>query len=275
MSLLSINNIATMSRGELEDSIRSRVQTIYIGDGCVLSRVLGRQKIYLSTTDIGFAGNVMMDGFWEIWLTQFFARIIRPGMTVIDVGANFGYYTLLFSEAVGPQGNVLAVEPVPSTAAFLSRSVTLNGYNSRVKLIQAALGSDKKSEVRMYMPPGEPKNARVTNSSAHEGVFSVKSTSIDTIAWKYENIDLIKIDAEGAEEEIFAGMKSVLARHRPCVLLEFNAARSRNASVFLRELRGSFKSLRYLNHSSLLVDVTDEELLNLNVNDDWLLYLES
>src|SRR5260370_19641668 len=91
------DQLATWARQRLEKAIRRQVQTVYLGNGLVLARILGRFKIFLRTDDRGFACHLMLDGFWEMWLTQFLARSIRSGMTVIDVGANFGYYTVLFA----------------------------------------------------------------------------------------------------------------------------------------------------------------------------------
>src|SRR5262245_34051536 len=108
-----------MSRAEAERAIKARVQTAYLGHGRVLARVLGEYKIFLSSDDLGFSCHVMLDGYWESWLTLFFMRHIKPGMTVVDVGANFGYYTVLFGGAVGATGRVIAIEPVPSTVALL------------------------------------------------------------------------------------------------------------------------------------------------------------
>jgi hypothetical protein len=90
----------------------------------VLARVLGGPKIFLSADDLGFGCHLMLDGYWESWLTLFFARYVTPGKTVIDVGANFGYYTILFAAGVGPSGRVVAIEPVPaivSSSGWLMR----------------------------------------------------------------------------------------------------------------------------------------------------------
>jgi len=89
----------------------------------MLARVLGRYKMFLHTSDRGFACHVAMDGFWEIWVTQFFARTLRAGMVAIDIGANYGYYTLLFGAAVTSSGRVLAFEPNPRAASLLRESV--------------------------------------------------------------------------------------------------------------------------------------------------------
>ena len=102
LSPLSISALGFMPRPEAEAEIRARVQTVYLGRQTVLSRVLGFNKMFLSTTDLGFSLHVMLDGFWEIWLTLFFARSVKAGMVALDIGANFGYYSVLLGAAVGP-----------------------------------------------------------------------------------------------------------------------------------------------------------------------------
>ena len=87
---LTYADLGTFNREKLESAIRARVQTVHLGGARVLARVLGGPKMFLSTDDLGFGCHVMLDGYWESWLTVFFARFISPGMTVFDVGANFG-----------------------------------------------------------------------------------------------------------------------------------------------------------------------------------------
>lgn len=274
MQILSLEAIARMSRSEAEDAIRARVQTVYLGDHRLLTRVLGGPKLFLSTLDVGFAGHVMLDGFWEIWLTQFFARIVQPGMTVIDVGANAGYYTILFGDAVGYKGRVVAVEPVPATIALLKQSVALNGHSSYTRIAAVALGKEPAGEAFMILPEGEPKNAAVVQDDM-PGAIRVPCTNLDTLARDLDRVDLVKIDAEGAEEDIVAGMSGLLARHRPSVLLEFNAARSRDAAGFVAHLRRNFKTLRQLDFQGQLQLITDRTLLDTSSREDVLLFLES
>lgn len=274
MQVLSLESIARMSRPEAEDAIRARVQTVYLGDNRLLTRILGGPKLFLSTQDLGFAGHVMMDGFWEMWLTQFFARIVKPGMTVIDVGANAGYYTVLFGDAVGRQGRVIAVEPVPATLSLLRQSVALNGHASYTRIADVALGKEPAGEVLMILPEGEPKNATVVPNE-RPGAFRVPSTNLDTLARDLDRVDLIKIDAEGAEEDIVAGMQELLARHRPNVLLEFNAARSRDASGFVAHLRQRFERMQQLDFQGVLQPISDRVLLDTTSGEDILLFLES
>lgn len=81
--------------------------------------------------DVGFAPHIIMDGFWEYWITQFIAARMKDGAVVLDVGANFGYYTLLMSDLIGPSGKCIAFEPNPGVAAKLRKTIAINGFESR------------------------------------------------------------------------------------------------------------------------------------------------
>ncbi len=241
------HHLATWRRPILEAAIRKRVQTAYLGDGVVLARVLGRHKMYLRSSDRGFANHVMLDGFWEMWLTQFLARRVKPGMTVVDVGANFGYYTLLCAHAVGESGHIIAVEPNPNAVALLRETVLLNGYASRTRIVPHALGSAAGS-AWLYAPDGEPKNAAIVAQPALPGghTVEVSTLTLDEVVLQHPKIDLVKIDAEGSEVDIIAGMQQTIARDRPLIVLEFNAARYGDPKAFLDGLLthyGEFQEL--------------------------------
>jgi len=266
--------LAEMSRQAAERAIRARVQTAYLGDKLILARILGRPKIFLSTDDLGFACQLMLDGYWEIWLTQFFARVIKPGMTVIDVGANFGYYTVLFGDAVGATGRVIAIEPVPSTAAILRKTIDLNGLTYTTRLVIAAAGDRDDAEVHIVVPPGEPKNAAVVATPC-KGSIMAPSVTIDRLTRDLDRLDMVKIDAEGAELTILAGMKETIARFKPRILLEFNAARYPDPDAFLAEIERSYPTMRRLDFSSNLQPAPRDVLLHTRFGEDWLLYLEA
>jgi hypothetical protein len=72
------------------------------------------------TDDTGFGSHLLLEGYWEMWLTIFFARHLHPGITVIDVGANFGYYSVLFGALVEDTGHIYAVEPNPAVATAVA-----------------------------------------------------------------------------------------------------------------------------------------------------------
>jgi FkbM family methyltransferase len=268
---LFINALASMTRAEAEVAIRSRVQTIYLGNENVLCRVLGHSKMLLSTRDLGFSCHVMLDGYWEIWLTLFFARTVTPGMTVMDIGANLGYYTLLLGEAVGPSGHVIAVEPVPQTSELLKKTIDLNGMAERVRLVTAAAAGPGTPVVTMYVPENEPKNAAIITAPL-AGTIKVPAVSVDELTTHLSRLDLVKIDAEGAEQVIIEGMRVTIQHLRPNLLLEFNAHRYKDAAAFLEILSQSYPRMQTLDFSGALAPVTAAEILGRSSLEDWLLY---
>jgi FkbM family methyltransferase len=243
-----------------------------------LVRVLGRYKLYVDTRDRGFGSHVLLDGFWEIWLTLFCARNVKRGMTAIDVGANFGYYSLLLAELVGTRGELIAVEPNPHAADFLRRSVELNGLLGRTRIETSALGATISGEASLYVPHSEPKNAQIVSEMfqprPQDGVvIKVPVTTLDGMSAACSRVDFIKIDAEGAEEVILEGMAETIARHKPMLVVEFNPARYADASGFLERLAGIYGAMRRLDFSGEAVPITSEDLLSKYGADDSLLVL--
>lgn len=250
------HHLATWSRQRLEVAIRRRAQTAYLGDGTVLARILGRHKIFLRGADRGFACHLMLDGFWEMWLTQHLARCVEPGMTVIDVGANFGYYTLLLADAVGSTGHVIAVEPNPEAVALLTQSVNLNGHADRTRIVPQALDGAAGQRL-LYVPADEPKNAALVDRADLPGgrTIEVSTVTLDEIALAVPKVDLIKIDAEGAEQEIVAGMGRLIERDKPMLVLEYNAARYAEPRAFLDSLLAVYGTAEELKPTGEVVPI--------------------
>jgi len=277
--LISPAEIGTLRRFDLENRARALTNPVYLGDHTALCRVLGGYKIYLDTRDTGFGSHVLLDGYWETWLTIFIARNVRPGMNAIDIGANYGYYTLLLGALVGASGHVYAVEPNPAIIAKLRRSIDLNGLASRTTLIAAAAGATDGAEVFLFAPHGEPKNGTIVTSpevrAASSGdIHSVPQVTIDQAAAAAPRIDFVKIDAEGAEQAIITGMQQILMRDKPGLVLEFNAGRYRNPSGFVDQLRGIYGRMRYIDFAGDPCELTPAALLEDRSGDDWLLYFD-
>lgn len=277
-ALLHLHELMAFDRHQAETAILQRVNSAYLGNHTALVRVLGRYKLYVDTRDRGFGSHVLLDGFWEIWLTLFCARNVKRGMTAIDVGANFGYYSLLLAELVGTRGELIAVEPNPHAADFLRRSVELNGLLGRTRIETSALGATISGDASLYVPHSEPKNAQIVSEMfqppPQDGVvIKVPVTTLDGMSAACSRVDFIKIDAEGAEEVILEGMAETIARHKPMLVVEFNPARYADASGFLERLAGIYGAMRRLDFSGEAVPITSEDLLSKYGADDSLLVL--
>jgi FkbM family methyltransferase len=277
--LLALGELATTDRFVLEAMCRGLAQPVYLGNHTALCRILGRYKFYVDTRDRGFGSNILLDGFWEMWLTQLIASHVQPGMVVFDIGANFGYYTLLLADLVGLDGKVYAVEPNPETAAYLRHSVTLNGVGNRTVIVEAAAGGVDAPSVQLCAPKGEPKNSYVVSGAQDAALpdgtsYMVPQVAIDGIVAAAGRVDFIKVDAEGAESEIVAGMEGSLRRFKPILVLEFNALRGTDPAALLEKLISIYGGLNYIGYDGRPAPVEADRVLSQSVGEDWLLFFQ-
>jgi FkbM family methyltransferase len=140
---------------------------------------------------------------------RMFAKYIRPGMTVVDVGANQGLYALLFAGLVGPEGRVLAFEPDPELFASLESNCRRNAA-SNLQLYNYALGAESggKTLYRSRVHSGDNRLAKSNHVDWFKEV-PVKVTALDQLLGP-TRVDFIKIDVQGWEFEVLKGMDRVL-----------------------------------------------------------------
>ena len=147
---------------------------------------------------------------------------LRPGDTALDVGANVGHYAARMSRLVGAAGRVIAFEPVPATFAALTANSKAFPFRN-VTLLNAAVG-EAVGTVGMSVPTGADGSylARVDPAAELKClVLSVDSLDLPG------PVRVVKIDAEGYEPKVLAGMTTLLTRDKPVVILERNAEAER------------------------------------------------
>jgi FkbM family methyltransferase len=273
-SILSLEEIATLPRDQFEEACRRVASPVYLGDRVGLCRLLTRYKFHVATDDVGFGANVLLDGYWESWLTRFIAGIVPRGGTVVDVGANCGYYSMLLADLVGPEGRLYAVEPNPPMARLLRRSIDLNGFTARTTLCEVALGAEDGGAASLFVPEGEPKNAALGGDGGRPGErHEVAVRTLDALLAAEGRIDFVKIDAEGGEEEIIAGMRRVCGLFPPPMVLEFNAARYPDPGAFLDKLLRLYGRLAHVGFDGRAEPLTPGRVLDERRGEDWLLFL--
>lgn len=164
-------------------------------------------------------------GTTEPRITRFLRRALRRGMTAIDGGANIGELSVAMGRFVGPSGTVLAVEPSPASREALVANIALNKL-SAVRVIPAALAQNSGFS-RFYLDRHAHSGAASLFSphrSAH--TIMVRTTTIDDLAdaLSLRQIDLIKLDVEGAELEVLLGARRILSSaSKPLLILEYNS----------------------------------------------------
>lgn len=243
-----------------EAIIRGLCRNAYIGDHTALCRVLGRYKMFVDTRDLGIASHLLMDGFWEMWVTEAMLRHVRPGMTVLDIGANLGYFTVLLADLTGPTGKVLSFEPNPAMNSLLRRSIEVNGVLPWTRLHEIALG-DSAGDVAINARLDHPGGAHIVRGSADrpDGV-KVPVRRLDSITDALD-ADFIKMDVEGYEQHVWRGMTAILARKRAMtIFMEFTVCRFPDPDLFLDEIMDHGFSLGIVDYKQGVRPCTREEL---------------
>jgi len=202
------------SRTNIENWCRSRAQNAAMGDS-VLCRVLGKYLMYVPNTDRSIAPHLILDGYWEMWITMAVARYVREGMVCVDVGANVGYYSVLLTDIVGPKGHVYAVEPV-TTLALRANLEKVGGSGCSNWTVVDAAASEQSGYAnltcfRQYL--GDC-SLQPSTASLHPGdttkTMNVKTVKLDDLVTG--PVDFIKIDVEGHEPAVWRGARELIAR---------------------------------------------------------------
>lgn len=159
---------------------------------------------------------------------RLFKALLRPGMVVADVGAHIGEYALVASRAVGERGRVFAFEPGDGVYPFLVENIALNRAANVTPFRMAVGDRDGEVSFNLGVDPGHSRliiQDHGAQGLESRGVVTVPVTSLDSIETSENTaIDLVKIDVEGAEIDVFKGMTSMLQRQgsdAPVLLFEY------------------------------------------------------
>jgi len=164
---------------------------------------------------------ILYRGIYEEAVINKMKKLIKPGMTVLDVGANIGLHSLVAASIVGPTGTVMAIEPYSSNRNMLIENINLNGFKN-IQVFSFALGQ-KNGKGHIYLArknnPGEAA-LRIKGKSTPELSEAITIRSLDSVMreLKISRIDVIKIDTEGAELDILEGGKKTICCNPPRAL---------------------------------------------------------
>jgi FkbM family methyltransferase len=212
---------------------------------------------------------IRRDGIYERCETVLTCQIVKPGDTVLDIGANIGYYTLLASKLVGSSGQVYAFEPELQNFEILKWNVDNLGHENTI-CTNAGI-SDYTGEANLFLCRDNPGGHHLHEPVDFEEAQAVQITSVDDfLKGEAERVDYIKIDAQGAEQSILAGMKNTLEKNRDTLklLLEF-APGALNASVggldlALETINSNFTKFMFIDDKNLNVsEMTFEDIVTL------------
>jgi FkbM family methyltransferase len=184
--------------------------------------------------------------FYDQSTSLFILRYLNPGDVFVDIGAHFGYFTLLAARLVGLQGRVVSIEAIPSTSAALGRNLVSNNIGNVETHNLAAFSEQRTLTFRDFGPALSSLNTAFAARGVLEG-HDAPSTDIQVRAVPADQIigtravSMIKIDTESSEEYVIAGLSRTIEFCRPTLIVELGGTRADEARVpaMLEALGGS------------------------------------
>jgi len=165
----------------------------------------------LHPTDEGHS-HIAFTGFYELPLTKMIVGLAKRGGLLVDVGANYGYFSLLWA-ATNPQNTVVAFEPSPRNHAGLVRNVARNGLGDRVRIESSALGRES-GTMHFDIGPDEQTGWGGFSPEPFWKGIEVKVTTLDEVFRDEREIAVLKIDVEGADTWVLEGARELTKQRR-------------------------------------------------------------
>jgi len=219
-------------------------------------------KIFLNPDDMSQGSALIAtSGRLNLPVTCLLSSVLRPGMNVVDVGANLGYYALLAAKAVGKSGRVWGFEPEPRNFLLMTKSIRASGFHN-IEPVQMAL-SDKPGARKLYLaPPSEP-NAHTLSQDRGLGSLEVPTASLDEF-WRAKGagrLNLIKVHVFGDEPIVLRGARGVLQDSRPMVVTRFGSAKWSDDGSLLDDLFSWFDVYEIVESPSLIRPIAKSALI--------------
>ena len=252
-------------------------RTTYMGEGLVLVKAIvnGVQIIYLvEATDRLIAPWFIATGLYETELTEHFGRVLRKDDHCIDIGANFGYFTLLFGRFC-PQGKAIGVEADAALFKIARDNIHINDLGRNTSVHHLAI-CETERELTLFRRVGRSGNTSISKvhsnfldylGEAPSVEFSVRGVSLDQFSGNFAGkLDVIKMDIEGAEPLAIAGAESVIAANPDLqIVMEWSPAQIRAAGFDVGEFLNTLSAmgLRFHRLDASATELSSIDLLNI------------
>lgn len=178
---------------------------------------VGRHCLYADTLDRIAALYLWKSSFLENYEKNIVYDVVKKGMTVVEIGANIGYYTLQFAQLVGDNGKVFAFEPEPNNYALLCKNIQKNAYGNIIAVPKAV--SNKTGFVELFICEEHRGDHRLFNSHDGRKSILIETVTLDDFFLCGEPIDFIKMDIQGSEYWALCGMRECLKRIKKLIVI--------------------------------------------------------
>jgi len=225
------HSLRALQESSAQNVCHVRTPYYYLGDGRGLTHLSTGQPFFVATNDRSITPWILMGGVWETFADDVVTAYVVPGMSILDVGANMGYYTVKWGSLIGPGGVLHAFEPNPEVLDLLRANVSINAlaFTCHVHAVAAGSAPGHGTLTFNYANMGQ---AGFDQNHLVDRKYEVVIETIDNRLSSLERVDLFKIDAEGFEPEVLRGAKKLISRSPNCAFhIEIQLSWERFGSV--------------------------------------------
>lgn len=263
------------------------VQTVQIDQKTLLTKLFTGIKIYLDPQDISVAAHIAVDGVWEQQTSKAWLAVVKQNDTILDIGANFGYFGLLAGQFTNKKkSKIVLFEANKNLIPYINKSISVNWLNEQTKVENLAV-SDRNGEVQLtilkdYLGSSSLQSVEELESTLHEKMqleveerVTVESTTIDSYCKNnsINEVDLIKMDIEGYEEKAYFGMRGVVNKSKRITLfIEFTKDDYDNPKKFYDTMLNDFGHVYIISDDGHIVkpkNVSYESIIG--QSSDWVM----
>ncbi|KAJ3120404.1 hypothetical protein HK098_004633 [Nowakowskiella sp. JEL0407] len=246
-------------------------ETIFLGDFTIMCHVSYLNHwVYFDTRDREIMPHVCTGQAWKKDINHAVNSIIQRGWSVLDIGANYGWYSLEIAKIIGDEGRVIAIEPHPRIFKLLQSTIQLSEFSGIIETVNKAAYNQTNTQHSINLDVTEPPRISTTKiDSENRNVVwaTVVTVKIDDLVREMgiEKVDFIRIDVDGDEDVVWEGMKETLHKNQNLIVfLETNPqrmiAQGKDPEAFYRKLDRRYKTLRVVGENGALEDTSVEEL---------------
>jgi len=216
-------------------------------------------SLLVDLADMSIVPSLRFTGSYEATFSRVLDAVLKPGATVVDVGAHVGYHAIRLANLVGPHGRVIAYEPEPTLADILQINIDRNGLSDRATAHRTAVGRINGRQP-LWRNGSNTGGASLSREAVDGGVSGSSSVEVVTLDFHLledleleSTIDLIKVDVQGHEFSVLEGASKVIERDWPTIGFEYNPDQLVAAGIV-----NPVAELEYIVESDYVLLVADE-----------------
>jgi FkbM family methyltransferase len=281
-----INHEQTLLLREVKDRVKNG-GTMHLSESEIITKIFSGIKMYLDPRDIAVVPHLVLDGVWEHRITAAWLKVVKPTDTVIDIGANFGYFGALAAQLTDKKrSKVVMFEANPHLMPYLRKTMSVNWFNEQTVIENLAV-ADKKGEVTLhllkdYIGSSSLYSPEQLDTYMHDKMYletqeqiKVQAVTIDEYCKQHgiKTVDLIKMDIEGYEDKAYQGMRKIVAASPNITMfVEFTPDGYEKPKAFYEQMLKDFGHVYVMDDDGRILKPADTSYAKvIGDTDDWVM----